>query len=153
MNFVVCSDAFVLFSDENYKVETLSKGLYEITMKLIIKSVREQDFGSFRCVATNSLGETDGKIKLYSEWLFINFRYSKKNFTFISQYLLHIKKIGMLREKKTSFYQDTIYDIKNIKFSEYTIILIERIIILSRFFNSCTVLFTCARFLIENCMY
>ncbi|EFN68640.1 Neurotrimin [Camponotus floridanus] len=52
-------------NDENYKVETISKGSYEMTMKLVIKSVRVQDFGSFRCVATNSLGETDGRIKLY----------------------------------------------------------------------------------------
>ncbi|XP_014467249.1 PREDICTED: neurotrimin-like isoform X2 [Dinoponera quadriceps] len=51
-------------NDENYKVESIPKG-YEITMKLVIRSVRIQDFGSFRCVATNSLGETDGKIKLY----------------------------------------------------------------------------------------
>lgn len=58
---------FSCFSDENYKVETISKGSYEMTMKLVIKSVRVQDFGSFRCVATNSLGETDGRIKLYSE--------------------------------------------------------------------------------------
>lgn len=58
---------FSRFSDENYKVETIPKKSYEMTMKLVIKSVRVQDFGSFRCVATNSLGETDGRIKLYSE--------------------------------------------------------------------------------------
>ncbi|KAL6422420.1 hypothetical protein ACFW04_010623 [Cataglyphis niger] len=54
-------------NDENYKVETIPKGSYEMTMKLVIKSVRLQDFGSFRCVATNSLGETDGRIKLYTK--------------------------------------------------------------------------------------
>ncbi|XP_043279848.1 neurotrimin-like [Venturia canescens] len=53
-----------IVSDNNYLVETIPMG-YETTMKLTIKSVRAQDFGSFRCVATNSLGETDGKIKLY----------------------------------------------------------------------------------------
>ncbi|XP_053974464.1 lachesin-like isoform X2 [Hylaeus anthracinus] len=52
-------------NDNNYKVETISNG-YEITMRLTIHSVRSQDFGSFRCVATNSLGETDGKLKVYS---------------------------------------------------------------------------------------
>ncbi|XP_076682597.1 neurotrimin [Andrena cerasifolii] len=51
-------------NDNNYKVEAIPKE-YEITMRLTIKSVRPQDFGSFRCVATNSLGETDGKIKVY----------------------------------------------------------------------------------------
>ncbi|XP_006558411.1 lachesin-like isoform X1 [Apis mellifera] len=51
-------------TNDNYKVETIPKG-YEITMKLTIKSVQPQDFGSYRCVAKNSLGEMDGKIKLY----------------------------------------------------------------------------------------
>ncbi|XP_043791730.1 lachesin-like [Apis laboriosa] len=51
-------------TNDNYKVETIPKG-YEITMKLTIKSVQLQDFGSYRCVARNSLGEMDGKIKLY----------------------------------------------------------------------------------------
>ncbi|XP_043511805.1 lachesin-like [Frieseomelitta varia] len=51
-------------TNENYKVETIPKG-YEINMRLTIKSVQPQDFGSYRCVAKNSLGEMDGKIKLY----------------------------------------------------------------------------------------
>ncbi|XP_020278630.1 protein amalgam-like [Pseudomyrmex gracilis] len=52
-------------NDENYKVETYSKGLYALKMKLIIKSVRELDFGEFRCLATNSIGITDGRINVY----------------------------------------------------------------------------------------
>ncbi|XP_070156144.1 neurotrimin isoform X2 [Polyergus mexicanus] len=56
---------FLTVHYDNYKIETIPKGSYEMTMKLVIKSVRVQDFGSFRCVATNSLGETDGRIKLY----------------------------------------------------------------------------------------
>ncbi|KAK2583265.1 hypothetical protein KPH14_009275 [Odynerus spinipes] len=54
-------------NDSHYKVETISKGYkdYKITMTLTIKSVRAQDFGFFRCVSTNSLGETDNRIKLY----------------------------------------------------------------------------------------
>ncbi|XP_068976863.1 lachesin-like isoform X3 [Bombus flavifrons] len=51
-------------TNDNYKVETIPKG-YEITMRLTIKSIQPQDFGSYRCVAKNSLGEMDGKIKLY----------------------------------------------------------------------------------------
>ncbi|XP_066591591.1 lachesin-like isoform X2 [Prorops nasuta] len=51
-------------NDSNYRVETFSEG-YGITMRLTIKSVRPQDIGSFRCVVTNSLGETDGRIRLY----------------------------------------------------------------------------------------
>lgn len=36
-------------------------------MLLHIRSVGPADFGSYKCVAKNSLGETDGTIKLYSK--------------------------------------------------------------------------------------
>uniref|UniRef100_T1I547 Immunoglobulin I-set domain-containing protein n=1 Tax=Rhodnius prolixus TaxID=13249 RepID=T1I547_RHOPR len=34
-------------------------------MKLTILSVTPSDFGSYKCVSKNSLGDTDGTIKLY----------------------------------------------------------------------------------------
>lgn len=37
---------------------------YKKYMMLKIRSVGPTDFGSYRCVAKNSLGETDGIIKL-----------------------------------------------------------------------------------------
>ncbi|XP_049959844.1 neurotrimin-like [Schistocerca serialis cubense] len=39
---------------------------YKVHMKLTIKSVGPADFGSYRCVSKNSLGDTDGSIKLYA---------------------------------------------------------------------------------------
>lgn len=39
-------------------------------MKLTIKPVDENDFGNFKCIAKNSLGDTDGSIKLYRKYLF-----------------------------------------------------------------------------------
>lgn len=37
-------------------------------MKLTIKSVGPNDFGTYKCVARNSIGETDGTIKIYSKF-------------------------------------------------------------------------------------
>lgn len=37
-------------------------------MRLTISSVSLSDFGSFRCVSKNSLGDTDGAIKLYRKY-------------------------------------------------------------------------------------
>lgn len=37
-------------------------------MRLTIYDVDIQDFGAYRCVAKNSLGDTDGGIKLYRKY-------------------------------------------------------------------------------------
>lgn len=43
----------------------LTDNAYKVHMKLTIKAVTPADFGSYKCVSKNSLGDTDGSIKLY----------------------------------------------------------------------------------------
>lgn len=51
------------------KFETSSTNVgYSKYMKLKIRNISAGDFGSYRCVAKNSLGETDGLIKLDGEY-------------------------------------------------------------------------------------
>ena len=45
---------------EQKKIKTIF-----VRMRLEIHRVEEQDFTSYKCVAKNSLGETDGKIRLF----------------------------------------------------------------------------------------
>jgi hypothetical protein len=42
---------------------------YKVHMKLTIRAVAPSDFGSYKCVSKNSLGDTDGSIKLYREYI------------------------------------------------------------------------------------
>ncbi|XP_076163350.1 limbic system-associated membrane protein [Ptiloglossa arizonensis] len=39
---------------------------YKVHMKLTISSVSSSDFGSYKCVSRNTLGDTDGSIKVYA---------------------------------------------------------------------------------------
>ncbi|KAG8201009.1 hypothetical protein JTE90_021471 [Oedothorax gibbosus] len=55
----------IVLTNEKYNTDILNKGLYKVAMHLTIKSLKPEDFGSYTCVAKNSLGETEGTIRLY----------------------------------------------------------------------------------------
>lgn len=50
--------------------------MYKVDMILHIRSVGPADYRSYKCVAKNSLGETDGTIKVYSEFNYIYLLFS-----------------------------------------------------------------------------
>ncbi|XP_071533200.1 lachesin-like isoform X2 [Panulirus ornatus] len=48
------------------KYDTMTKEeSYKTYMRLVIHNLTKEDFNTYRCIAKNSLGETDGSIKLY----------------------------------------------------------------------------------------
>lgn len=53
----------LLVSGDKYEAKSEETD-YSKDMVLIIHNVTRSDFGSYKCVAKNSLGETDGLIKL-----------------------------------------------------------------------------------------
>ncbi|EDV31901.1 uncharacterized protein Dana_GF14310, isoform B [Drosophila ananassae] len=63
INYWMKNDTIIV-PGERFVPETFDSG-YKITMRLTIYDVDIQDFGAYRCVAKNSLGDTDGGIKLY----------------------------------------------------------------------------------------
>lgn len=54
----------------NKYVQEVFENVYKVAMKLTIVDVNIDDFGTYKCMAKNSLGETDGSIKLYREYFF-----------------------------------------------------------------------------------
>lgn len=41
------------------------KSMFEAEMSMTIKNIRREDLGSYICVAKNSLGDVESKIRLY----------------------------------------------------------------------------------------
>ncbi|KAJ6224811.1 hypothetical protein RDWZM_003356 [Blomia tropicalis] len=55
-----------IVSSSKYEIEEEYHG-YRTTMKLRINSLSREDFGSFKCLAKNTLGEKEGLIRLYAK--------------------------------------------------------------------------------------
>nr|KAF7429360.1 hypothetical protein H0235_005758 [Vespula pensylvanica] len=56
----------IIPNGEKYE-PTFSDNTYKVHMKLTIRSVTMSDYGIYKCISKNSLGETDGSISLYQK--------------------------------------------------------------------------------------
>lgn len=60
-------DNMMILTTGKYQTES-SEANYRTHMKLTIRDLREKDFAyRYRCLSKNSLGETEGSIRLYGE--------------------------------------------------------------------------------------
>lgn len=55
----------IIAHGEKYKPEEFVTEQYKTRMKLTIKSVTAEDYGTYKCLSRNALGDTDGTIKIY----------------------------------------------------------------------------------------
>nr|XP_024217471.1 lachesin [Halyomorpha halys] len=57
-------DGVMLLPTKKYLTKT-QENSYRTYMKLTVRNLTSRDFGSYRCISKNSLGETEGSIRLY----------------------------------------------------------------------------------------
>ncbi|XP_045481880.1 lachesin isoform X1 [Harmonia axyridis] len=57
-------DNVMLLPTKKYGTETMENS-YRAHMKLTVRNLQTGDFGNYRCISKNSLGETEGSIRLY----------------------------------------------------------------------------------------
>ena len=57
----------MVLSTARHRTEDQHHSNYKLDSRLYIKNLEPDDFGSYRCVSKNSLGETEGSIMLYGK--------------------------------------------------------------------------------------
>ncbi|XP_054712952.1 lachesin-like [Uloborus diversus] len=69
VTYWVIAGGIVIITNNKYRVtsEPVEGASYKVRLKLLIRDLRPQDFGTYTCVAKNSLGETEGTISLYEK--------------------------------------------------------------------------------------
>ncbi|XP_024082618.1 lachesin-like isoform X1 [Cimex lectularius] len=57
-------EGIMLLPTKKY-ISNIQENSYRTYMKLTVRNITSKDFGSYRCISKNSLGETEGSIRLY----------------------------------------------------------------------------------------
>ncbi|XP_068916288.1 neurotrimin-like isoform X1 [Tenebrio molitor] len=67
LNYWTREDGQMIHETRKYHTEnTFGDPSYKIHMKLTINNIQQSDYGTYKCVAKNPRGETDGTIRLYT---------------------------------------------------------------------------------------
>ncbi|XP_042218246.1 neurotrimin-like [Homarus americanus] len=72
INYWTNPNGDMIVAGSGYEPVVTEKSQYKVYMTLTIRHLRPQDFGGYRCVAKNSLGETDGAIRVYGRKMMEN---------------------------------------------------------------------------------
>ncbi|CAG9816830.1 unnamed protein product [Phaedon cochleariae] len=67
LNYWTKEDGQMIHESRKYRAENVvGSPSYKMHMRLTIGNIQESDFGTYKCVAKNPRGETDGTIRLYT---------------------------------------------------------------------------------------
>lgn len=71
LNYWTREDGQMIHESKKYRTEnTVGSPSYKTHMKLTINQIQQSDYGTYKCVAKNPRGETDGTIRLYSKFIY-----------------------------------------------------------------------------------
>ncbi|KFB35718.1 hypothetical protein ZHAS_00002617 [Anopheles sinensis] len=69
LNYWTREDGHMIHDSKKYRTESnVGMPVYKTHMRLHIFNIQQADYGTYKCVAKNPRGETDGTIRLYSEY-------------------------------------------------------------------------------------
>lgn len=69
LNYWTRDDGHMIHESPKYHMEnTVGIPAYKTHMRLLIRNINTEDYGTYKCIAKNPRGESDGTIRLYSKY-------------------------------------------------------------------------------------
>lgn len=59
----------MIISNNKYLMTEVSHSYYSVQMKLIIRRFEKSDLGGYKCISKNSIGDAEGTIRVYGEYI------------------------------------------------------------------------------------
>lgn len=59
----------IITNDRYAMTEAENNSMYAVQMVLVIRKLHKADMGGYKCISKNSIGDAEGTIRLYGEFL------------------------------------------------------------------------------------
>ncbi|KAI4490242.1 hypothetical protein M0802_010820 [Mischocyttarus mexicanus] len=67
INYWTRESGEMIISNSKYSMSETKTSSYSVQMKLVIMNLQKQDYGGYRCISKNSIGDAEGSIGLYCD--------------------------------------------------------------------------------------
>jgi hypothetical protein len=57
----------MIIANDKYNMTEINSSYYSVQMRLTIRTFRKTDFGGYKCISKNSIGDAEGNIRLYGK--------------------------------------------------------------------------------------
>ena len=58
----------MIIANDKYNMTEINSSYYSVQMRLTIRNFRKSDFGGYKCISKNSIGDAEGNIRLYGKF-------------------------------------------------------------------------------------
>lgn len=59
----------MIISNDRYQMTETENSMYAVQMILVIRKLQKSDMGGYKCISKNSIGDAEGTIRLYGEFI------------------------------------------------------------------------------------
>lgn len=67
--FPMKSGEMIITNDRYAMTEAENNSMYAVQMVLVIRKLHKADMGGYKCISKNSIGDAEGTIRLYGEFI------------------------------------------------------------------------------------
>lgn len=77
ISFNVLVAGEMIIANDKYNMTEINSSYYSVQMRLTVRNFRKSDFGGYKCISKNSIGDAEGNIRLYGEYFFYSEHFTR----------------------------------------------------------------------------
>ena len=67
-SYIYIEKGEMIISNDRYLMSETENSMYAVQMTLVLRKTQKSDFGGYKCISKNSIGDAEGTIRLYGKF-------------------------------------------------------------------------------------